>query len=109
MDRSYYSSSIEEFLREDETLILGKLSFNHSYTLEDLQKNAWIKQIEILKQSLKPFSEGHIYFEFSIPRMGKRVDNVIIINDLIFLLEFKVGDLQYHKYALDQVVDYCWI
>ncbi|HNU47453.1 MAG TPA: hypothetical protein PKM40_01390 [Bacteroidia bacterium] len=39
--------------------------------------------------------------------MGKRADNILIINDLIFVLEFKVGDTSYQKYAIEQVVDYC--
>lgn len=107
MTRSYYSNSISNFLQEDETKILGQLSLHHNHALEDLQKNAWIKQIEILKTTLKDFEKGQIYFEFSIPRMGKRVDNVLIINDFIFVLEFKVGDTHYQKNSIDQVVDYC--
>ena len=107
MKRSYYSNSISAFLQEDETKILGELSLRHSFALEDLQKNAWIKQIRILKNSLRFINRGHIYFEFLIPRMGKRVDNVLIIDDLIFVLEFKVGDTKYQKQSIDQVIDYC--
>ncbi|MEX1190312.1 MAG: DUF2075 domain-containing protein [Bacteroidia bacterium] len=107
MTRSYYSNTITDFLQDDKTRILGELSLHHNHALEDLQRNAWIKQIEILKDSLQGIVTGQIYFEFSIPRMGKRVDNVLIINDLIFIVEFKVGDNQYQKYAIDQVVDYC--
>jgi hypothetical protein len=107
MTRSYYSNSISDFLQENETKILGQLSLHHNHALEDLQKNAWIKQIEILKTTLKDFEKGQVYFEFSIPRMGKRVDNVLIIHDLIFVLEFKVGDTHYQKHSIDQVVDYC--
>ncbi len=107
MTRSYYSNTISEFLKDDETRILGQLSLHHNHALEDLQKNAWIKQITILKDTLQSVDNGQIYFEFSIPRMGKRVDNVLIINDLIFVLEFKVGDNQYQKHSIEQVVDYC--
>ena len=107
MTRSYYSNSITDFLRDDETRILGELSLHHNHALEDLQKNAWVKQIKILKDTLQNFDSGQIYFEFSIPRMGKRVDNVLIINDLIFVLEFKVGDKEYQKHSIEQVVDYC--
>jgi hypothetical protein len=39
--------------------------------------------------------------------MGKRVDNILIINNLIFVLEFKVGDKEYQKHSIEQVVDYC--
>jgi hypothetical protein len=107
MTRSYYSNTISDFLKDDETRILGQLSLHHNHALEDLQKNAWIKQIIILKDTLQSIYNGQIYFEFSIPRMGKRVDNVLIINDLIFVLEFKVGDNQYQKHSIEQVVDYC--
>ena len=107
MTRSYYSNSISDFLQDDEATIFGHLSKKYNHDLEAFQKNAWTKQIKILKEALKDFRDGQIYFEFSIPRMGKRVDNIIIIKDLIFVIEFKVGDDQYQKYAIDQVVDYC--
>lgn len=107
MSRSYYSNSIKEFLQDDDSRILGKLAEYHHHSLEDLQKNAWIEQIKILKSTLIYFEEGQIYFEFSIPRMGKRVDNILIIDDLIFVLEFKVGDTQFQKYSMEQVLDYC--
>jgi len=105
MARSYYSNTISDFLQDDETRILGQLSLHHNHSLEDLQKNAWVKQITILKDTLQSIENGQIYFEFSIPRMGKRVDNVLIINDLIFVLEFKIGDNQYQKHSIEQVVD----
>ena len=38
--------------------------------------------------------------------MGKRVDNIVILGDKIFLLEFKIGSEQYDKHAIDQVIDY---
>lgn len=107
MKRSYYSNTISDFLKDDETRILGQLSLHHNHSLEDLQKNAWIKQISILKNTLQNLNNGQIYFEFSIPRMGKRVDNILIINDLVFILEFKIGDTEYHKKSIEQVVDYC--
>ena len=106
MNRSYYNNSIFDFITEDKNSILGKLSLNHSNRqLEDLQKNAWVKQIEILKDQLSGL-EGKIYFEFAIPRMGKRVDNIVIIKDSIFVIEFKVGETDYENYAQLQVLDY---
>lgn len=104
--RSYYSNSIENFMGDNETQILGELTRNHSHALENLQRNAWIDQIKILKDVFRNNPEGHIFFEFAIPRMGKRVDNIIIIGDLIFVIEFKVGYTNYEKYAIDQVLDY---
>jgi Cdc6-like AAA superfamily ATPase len=107
MTRSYYTNIISDFLTDDSDKILGQLLRNHDFAAENLQRNAWIKQIEILKSELTPFKNGQIYFEFSIPRMGKRVDNILIIDDFIFVIEFKVGDTEYQKHAIEQTVDYC--
>tara|TARA_Y100001960_G_scaffold197857_1_gene207036 strand:- start:410 stop:2428 length:2019 start_codon:yes stop_codon:yes gene_type:complete len=104
--RAYYSKSIQHFLEDPVSLILGNLTTKHTHATENLQRYAWINQIEILKNTFMHNAKGHILFEFSIPRMGKRVDNIVIIDDLIFVIEFKVGDDNYHKYALDQVLDY---
>ncbi|WP_455755570.1 DUF2075 domain-containing protein [Sulfurimonas sp.] len=106
MQRSYYSNYLNKFIKEDTNKILGELARHHNHALEDLQKNAWIKQIDILKQAFHNYKEGHIFFEFAIPRMGKRVDNVIIINDSIFIIEFKVGSTSYDNNAIEQVIDY---
>lgn len=106
MNRAYYKNSIIDFIAEDNNSILGQLSLNHSNrSLEDLQKNAWVKQIEILKDQLQGIT-GHVYFEFAIPRMGKRVDNIVVTKDSIFVIEFKVGDGGYEKHAQAQVIDY---
>lgn len=106
MLRAYYGKSIADFIQEDDLNILGTLAKNHGYqTLEKSQQNAWKRQITILKSQLAELT-GYIYFEFSIPRMGKRVDNIVILGDKIFLLEFKIGSEQYDKYAIDQVIDY---
>lgn len=106
MLRAYYGKSITDFIQEDDLNILGTLAKNHGYqTLEKSQQNAWERQITILKSQLAELT-GYIYFEFSIPRMGKRVDNIVILGDKIFLLEFKIGSEQYDKHAIDQVIDY---
>ena len=106
MLRAYYGKSIADFIQEDNQRILGELSEKHQNNkLEILQKNAWKQQITILKSQLSGLN-GYIYFEFLIPRMGKRVDNIVILGDKIFLLEFKIGSEQYDKHAIDQVIDY---
>ena len=38
--------------------------------------------------------------------MGKRADCVLVIDGLIFVVEFKVGDEHYASYAVEQVDDY---
>ena len=106
MRRAYYSSSISDFLETSPNEILGELSRSHARTLEQTQLNAWLEQINILKRVLLKRS-GRIYFEYAIPRMGKRIDVVLLIGSVIFVLEFKVGESHFTSLALDQVTDYC--
>lgn len=106
MSRAYYSNSIPRFLTEDPHKIMGTLTLNHYFALEDLQKNAWVNEIEILKNCLSGFLDGHIFLEYSIPRMGKRVDAVILKRGTVFVIEFKVGEDHFSEAALDQVLDY---
>lgn len=79
---------------------------NDEFETTDLQKMAWRSEIQILKEQLFEFSHGDIIFEYTIPRMGHRVDVICIIEGIIFLLEFKVGDKEYKKSTTDQVMDY---
>lgn len=106
IQREYYSSSIKDFLETDENLILGQLLINDEFETTDLQKISWKKEITILKQQLASFSRGDICFEYTIPRIGHRIDVVCIIDGIVFLLEFKVGDREYRKSMEDQVMDY---
>jgi len=105
MNRSYYSDSIPNFQRSSVNEILGTLSSNSEFSVELTQMKAWEEEIKILQNILHPFS-GSIYFEYAIPRMGKRIDVLIIINSVIFILEFKVGEKEFHSYSIDQVWDY---
>lgn len=107
MTRSYYSNTVSDFLIDNTDNILGRLIRNHHFSTENLQRNSWIEQIKLLKNELTPFKRGHICFEFTIPRMGKRVDNILILNDYIFVIEFKVGETEYHRHAIEQTIDYC--
>jgi hypothetical protein len=106
MSLAYYTNPLSLFLREPEDMILGRLSRNHRHDLEQEQKRAWVAQIRLLKAELSGFSAGRIYFEFSIPRMGKRADCLLVIGGTIFVVEFKVGSKNFDRIAIDQVHDY---
>ncbi|MCK5521088.1 MAG: DUF2075 domain-containing protein [Candidatus Marinimicrobia bacterium] len=90
-------------MNEDESTIVGKLSENSGGVLD--QVHAWQEQISILKSFLNQYS-GRIFFEFEIPRMGKRVDTILLIENVIFVLEFKVGEKKYNSSDLMQTWDY---
>jgi hypothetical protein len=106
MRRAYYSSSIADFLQTNANEIIGKLTRANSQTLEQAQLSAWLEEIDILKRVLVNRS-GRIYFEYAIPRMGKRIDVVLLVGPVVFVLEFKVGESHFTSSALDQVTDYC--
>src|SRR3990167_9485854 len=105
MKREYYSDSISNFLRSSTEEILGVLALNNDFALIQTQRGSWVAQIEILREILSSH-QGSIYFEYSIPRMGQRIDVVILIGPVIFVLEFKVGEREFTVYATDQVWDY---
>jgi hypothetical protein len=106
MSRAYYSNFVRTFIQEDENKILGYLARNHQFALEDLQRNSWLTQIQILKKELRQISDGYLLFEYAIPRMGKRADVICLTAGVVFVIEFKVGETHYPAYAIDQVLDY---
>jgi hypothetical protein len=105
MSREYYKNEIVNFLNKPSTEILGILAQNNDFDLEQNQRDAWLEEIRILQNTLQSY-KGSIYFEYSIPRMGKRIDVVLLIGSVIFVLEFKVGEKEFASYAIDQVWDY---
>lgn len=103
----YYSESIEKFLQQSNSEILGIIHSNNiSAETTIQQKNTWESEVQILKDQLRCFSDGRIIFEYTIPRMGKRVDVIILYKNIVFLLEFKCGDTEYRQAAYNQVYDY---
>jgi DUF2075 family protein len=105
MNRYFYSDHIKNFVDTSSNEILGILAKNNPFPLEQTQQKAWINQIDILKKVLVKYN-GKIYFEYSIPRMGKRIDVVLLIKSIVFVIEFKVGENHFSLSARDQVYDY---
>lgn len=106
MHNAYYSASINDFVAQGPDTVLGELAKHNPFALDPLQRNAWLSQIELLRANLAGFTSGWIAFEFSIPRMGKRADAVLVTAGIVFVIEFKVGSHQFDLSAIDQVVDY---
>lgn len=105
-NRAYYSASIDTFLEQSQNEILGEINHNNDFSEVRLQQiNTWEKEISILKHELIGL-DGRIIFEYTIPRMGRRVDVIVITKNIVFLLEFKCGDTEYRQAAYDQVYDY---
>jgi len=105
MIRAYYSDTIDNFKKTSTNEVLGILAANNEFQLEQTQRDSWQEEIAILKNALNAY-DGSIYFEYSIPRMGKRIDVVLLIGSVVFVLEFKVGEKEFISYSIDQVWDY---
>ncbi len=101
----YFKDSIKSFLQKSEEEIIGAITLSNQFDSTQLQNKSWAQQIPILKKALAGY-DGIIFFEFSIPRMGKRIDSLIIIDNIVFVIEFKVGETKFLNYQIDQVWDY---
>lgn len=106
MKRAYYSNSIAEFLIDSDDALLGRLVQGDSMPVEATQRDAWLRQIKILKEVLAERTEGSVYFEYVIPRLGRRIDAIVLLKAVVFVIEFKVGEAHFTRHALDQVIDY---
>ena len=105
MNPYFYSSTISNFITSSTNEIFGTITRNSDFPDEPTQKAAWTQEIRILKEVLKNH-DGKIFFEYSIPRMGRRIDVVVIIRNVIFVVEFKVGEKEFFQNSIDQVWDY---
>ncbi|MGC9258912.1 MAG: DUF2075 domain-containing protein [Phycisphaerae bacterium] len=107
MDRHYYKSDIADFIDAPAVAIIGEMASSNRFDLATSQRDAWSQQITILKSALLPFrGRGRVFFEYSVPRLGKRIDVVAIIEHAVFILEFKVGERDFPAQAVEQVWDY---
>jgi hypothetical protein len=104
-EKYFYSADIEDFINQSVQEIIGELTLQNQFSLEMTQSWAWVRQIEILKTALEGH-RGQVLFEFSIPRMGRRIDVVVVVEGVVFVLEFKAGEKEYLSSAIDQVFDY---
>ena len=102
-----YMAPIGSFLADDPHAILGQLVEASEFPVEETQKQAWLQQVDLLKCTLAGLGKrGAVYFEYAIPRLGKRIDVVLVLDHVLFVLEFKVGEYNYTSAGIDQVWDY---
>ncbi|HEY7790453.1 MAG TPA: DUF2075 domain-containing protein [Vicinamibacterales bacterium] len=102
---AYFSAAVAAFLSEDAASVLGTLAANNPFGLDPEQKVAWEIEIKILKEVLADL-EGTLFLEFAVPRLGSRIDAVLISGPAIIPVEFKCGEHQYRTAARNQVWDY---
>lgn len=108
INRYFYKSSISEFLDNPVDTIFGQMSRADEMDSTATQKYAWEQEIEIMKEALLPYKdeEAWILFEYTIPRLGKRIDVVALLRERVFVIEFKAGESEFLHQDVDQVMDY---
>jgi hypothetical protein len=114
---AFYSNSISEFIKDDESRIMGLLIVEEGvdfYEHKNTQTFSWVDEIVLLKSSLAALiqqrpesSKLGILLEYPISRRQKRIDAVIVAYNLIIVLEFKVGKTTHSSGDKEQVLDYC--
>ena len=105
--RYYYSDSITDFLSRNTNEIVGKLTLASQHDINDETSKSWVEEIETMREVLAPYEgRGSVYFEYIIPRMGRRVDVIAVIDGIIFVLEYKTAERNFSREALVQVWDY---
>lgn len=102
---AYLGMSVETFLGQAPMSLLGNLVAASSFDVELTQREAWTQTIAILNQSLNGV-DGYIYLEFEVPRLGSRIDAVVISGPIIFSIEFKAGEAHHTRDAINQAWDY---
>lgn len=108
MPRCLCNKTIFDFLGGEPKTLLGEIGYNYHGEILTTTNEAWLGEINILQDVLLPWKDepGQIIFEYDIPRLGKRIDVVVLLRGIIFCLEFKVGQKDMLQADIEQVLDY---
>lgn len=107
-NRCLFNSDFKSFVEADPYSVLGHIhDAFHGQALTTTDE-AWLGEILLLKKVLLPWrnEEAEIIFEYDIPRLGKRIDVVLLLRGIVFCLEFKVGQKDALQSDVEQVMDY---
>jgi len=103
--RAWYGATIDEFLQTPVDDVVKSLVINSEFPVLPTQRSAWTESLDVLNQSLEGL-EGSLFLEFNIPRMGRRIDAVVIIGPVCLVVEFKVGEAEFNRKDIEQAWDY---
>lgn len=105
--RYYYSDTITDFLKRSAEEITGALTLSDTHDINKETSNSWVEEIKTLQSALATYAgRGSVYFEYNIPRMGRRADVIALIDNVVFVLEYKTADQHFSREAVHQVWDY---
>lgn len=107
LKRAYYAADGETFLAASDAEIYSTIVHESmTFDLNAMQERAWREEIAIMRRAVREIGRCGVIFEYTIPRMGRRIDCVILCGGAVFAVEFKVGAEDFPRAAIDQVVDY---
>lgn len=87
--------------------MLGALLGKTWASVESNDRNAWIATISHLRSALEAYRGlGTLYLEYDIPRVGKRIDAVLLLPNAVLVLEFKCGATHFLRHDVEQAWDY---
>ena len=101
---AYYAAGVDDFLAETTESILGALTLR-SGTVDPSQRDAWVREIAVLQSALSA-REGTVFLEFDVPRIGSRIDAVLVSGPAVIVIEFKVGAEEFLTSDRNQAWDY---
>ena len=113
LNAAFYADSVAAFLRASDDEVYAPLASPHGYTLAPEQLSAWRLQLPVLRTALATLAAldpaapaPWIHLEFDIPRLGRRVDAVLVTSTAVIPIEFKVGAKKFQQADYEQAWDY---
>lgn len=108
MNPYQYTASIKDFFSTDENYIIGVLTQTNAFDSKRTTIASWKEEINTLKVALKNYrgEDGFVAFEYTIPRVDGRVDCIIGLRGILFVLEFKTGETQDINVDKEQLMQY---
>ena len=81
--RCLYNNSFTGFLSENQASIFGKLCNNYNGIALPSTRDSWVEEISVMKHVISNFESdnGQIILEYDIPRLGKRIDVVLLLRE----------------------------
>jgi hypothetical protein len=106
VNRSYFSGSAAALSRQSDNELFGRLASKLPFAVEPTQSAAWKYQIAHLRELIRELPDAHFFFEFLIPRMGRRADLIVLQAGIILVVEYKLGARHFDRSSLEQVYSY---
>ncbi len=102
---AYFAATLEKFQDLSDNAVLGEMAAESQFPVDLAQRNAWQEEIAVLRMATEQI-QGHLFLEFDVPRLGSRIDAVLISAGALIVLEFKCGADTHLVSDVNQAWDY---